>query len=48
MKLMGFLAIKTTKNDGHRFIKEAYEKGIRCLLLRDLLKIKKKMHHISL
>ena len=23
-----FVAIKTTKNDGHKFIKEAYEKGI--------------------
>ena len=22
-----FIAIKTTKNDGHKFIREAYEKG---------------------
>ena len=27
-----FVAIKTTKNDGHKFIKEAYEKGIRCFI----------------
>ena len=27
-----FVAIKTTKNDGHNFIKEAYEKGIRCFV----------------
>ena len=27
-----FIAIKTTKNDGHQFIKEAYEKGIRCFV----------------
>ena len=27
-----FIAIKTTKNDGHKFIREAYEKGIRCFV----------------
>ena len=31
-----FVAIKTTKNDGHQFIKEAYEKGIRCFVTENI------------
>jgi Alr-MurF fusion protein len=28
-----FIALKTANNDGHRFIKELYEKGVRCFLV---------------
>jgi Alr-MurF fusion protein len=28
-----FIAIKTTRNDGHNFVNEAYSKGVRCFLV---------------
>ena len=37
-----FIAIKTTKNDGHKFIREAYEKGIRCFVIERPPKKKEK------
>ena len=37
-----FVAIKTTKNDGHKFIREAYEKGIRCFVTERPPKKKRK------
>ncbi len=31
-----FFALKTQNNDGHKFIKELYEKGLRCFICQDL------------
>ena len=31
-----FFALKTQNNDGHKFIKELYDKGLRCFICQDV------------